>query len=123
MSYSILIEIQIKTQKQNLWISAGWAMLLFLAGAIGSLIWFKLDPTPDNKSLEFIKLGPIVITAAVSKFPIDRILECRERINHFRYVKYCVDNPDCLPPDEMQTIIKAVLDWIADGLKSPKKKD
>jgi hypothetical protein len=116
MSYSPLLEIQIKTQKQNLWISVGWACLLFLIGVIGSIIWLKLDNT-DNKSLDIIKLGPFFITTAVSSFPINRIMGCRERINYFIHVKYCIDNPSCLPPDQMQKLIEAVVEAIKDGLK------
>jgi hypothetical protein len=117
MSYSPLLEIQIRTQKQNLWISVGWAILLFLIGVIGSIIWFRFDTNPDNKSLDILKLGPFFVTAAVSSFPINRVLRCRVSINYFVHVKYCFDNPSCLPPDQMQQLIDAVVDAIKDGLK------
>jgi len=117
MSYSPLLEIQIRTQRQNLWISVGWAILLFLIGVVGSILLLKLDHNPDNKSLEFFKLGPFFITSAVSSFPINRALGCRVRINYFVHVKYCIDNPSCLPPDQMQQLIDAVVEAIKDGLK------
>src|SRR4029453_16014626 len=117
MSYSPLLEIQIRTQKQNLWLSVGWAVLLFLIGVIGSIIWLKLETHPDSKTLDIIKLGPFFVTTAVSSFPINRIMGCRERINYFIHVKYCIDNPACLPPDQMQKLIEAVVDAIRDGLK------
>jgi hypothetical protein len=84
MDYAEFFEQQVRVQRGNLWLSVGVAFCVLLAGLIGSALWFKVDANAAAQTSDLFKLGPALLSTAISTFPVKQIQVHRIRIATFR---------------------------------------
>lgn len=83
MSESSLFQNQIKVQRQYMWLSILWALFTLLLGITITLLWFKASKEGADKTPDFYKMGPTLISAFMTSFPLNIWMKCRTRISTY----------------------------------------
>jgi hypothetical protein len=107
LNYSRFIAGQIAVQRKNMWVSVSYAVILLVLG-LGTTLFSLATNFEGERASELFKMGPFLVSAAVSVFPIKGIMGCRVRLICYRHLKYCLDHHDDLPRGELQELLKTV---------------
>ena len=84
MSNSISLEDQIKVQREYMWSSILWACFILILGIATTIYFFRVDNALGVKMPEFMKMGPLFISTAITAFPWKICMECRARMATYR---------------------------------------
>ena len=106
MSNSISLEDQIKVQREYMWSSVLWACLILILGIGTTIYFFRANNALGLKMPEFMKLGPLFLSSAITAFPWKICMECRSRVATYRTLQ---NNFKCLDEKSQAEILSQVM--------------
>ena len=115
MGTSISLEDQIKVQREYMWSSVLWACLILVLGIATTIYFFLASNSVGLKIPEFMKVGPLFVSSAITAFPWKICMECRARVATYRTLQ---KNFTCLDEKSQAEILSQVL---AEALKQTVK--
>src|SRR5712692_7661841 len=85
MSNSILLDDQIRVQRQYMWSSVSWACFILIIGIATTIYFFRMHIDPAGIQIpDFAKIGPLFVSSAITAFPWKICMECRARVATYR---------------------------------------
>lgn len=88
--YSAEFEKQITTQRTNLWIAGGFALVVLLASLVTTWYLFRTGSS-SGVLFEYMKLGPVAISSLALPFPLRMYMSYRVRIPIYKGYKHLFD--------------------------------
>lgn len=107
----------IRTIQGNIRFSFGTAAAIFIAGCAATL-FFYFSNDPKFKDLpDLMKLGPGLISMAVSSFPIKLFMESRERVIYYKHLKDRCADCDNFEESELTELTREISNALKDVSK------
>ncbi len=85
-SYRDFFAEQIRVQRKNIWIAVGWAVALLGVGTALTTIFVVGAGSAASKVPDLLKLGPLILSTALTAFPCKMLLSSRSRLASYGYL-------------------------------------
>jgi hypothetical protein len=116
MNYAHLFEEHIRVQQQAIRSSGIWAALLFTLGA--ALILFSLLGNLDKALIpEMIKLSGGFVMSGLSFYQIKDVIQRRERIASYSYLKRSFEETEKLPLEEQTKLVEIAIETLRETMR------
>lgn len=110
-----MLDEQTRVLQSNARLAIVWGLGLFVVGLVATVVLYNL---PATQSLQDVaKIGPILITAAISSIQFKTIAVSRERVATLRNLRDGVSGLHQLPPEQGEKIFDMIIEVIKDFAK------
>lgn len=114
-SLSAILDEQNKVLESNGKLAVLWVAALVLIGVVASAVLYAIPATAQLQDLA--KIGPGIVTTAISSIQFRTIAISRERSAFFRNLRIQLESAEKLPADQREVIVKLALDTIREFSK------